>query len=60
MGQDSRAQRVAPVPLRTLCPAGQGDYVHFMFVFQDPYSEAEGYDRNVELSYKLPVRVEED
>ena len=54
---------VPPVLLRALCvlcAAGQGDYVHFMFVFQDPYSEAAGYDKNVELSYRLPVRVEED
>ena len=29
--------------------------MHFMFVFRDPYNDA-GYDDNISLSYKLPVR----
>lgn len=35
-----------------------GGFVHFMFVFSDPDSEA-GYDDRVSLSCKLPVRADD-
>ena len=30
-------------------------HVHFMFVFGDPFSDG-GYDDNISLSYKMPIR----
>jgi HUS1 checkpoint protein len=44
------------LPAQLLCGiAERGAHVHFMFVYRDPLSDG-GYDDNVSLSYKLPVR----
>ena len=37
--------------------AENGGYAHMMFVHRDPFSDV-GYDDNISLSYKLPVRDE--
>jgi HUS1 checkpoint protein len=34
-----------------------GGHVHMMFVYRDPHNAA-GYDDNISLSFKLPVREE--
>jgi HUS1 checkpoint protein len=35
--------------------AQSGGYVHFMFVYTDPFADA-GVDEDINLSFKLPVR----
>ena len=43
-------------PAQLLCGiAERGAHVHLMFVYRDPFSDG-GYDDNISLSYKLPVR----
>ena len=43
-------------PAQLLCGIGENlGYVHLLFVFRNPLSEA-GYDDNMSLSFKLPVR----
>ncbi|KAK9829193.1 hypothetical protein WJX72_004433 [[Myrmecia] bisecta] len=43
-------------PAQLLCGIGENQgHVHLMFVYRDPNSEA-GFDDNISLSYKLPVR----
>lgn len=37
--------------------AESGGHVHMMFVYRDP-NNAAGYDDNISLSFKLPVREE--
>ena len=52
---EAPARPLLPCPLLRPAPAEGGGHVHFMFVFRDPYNDA-GYDDNISLSYKLPVR----
>ena len=48
--------RLPPQPAQLLCGiAERGAHVHLMFVYRDPFSDG-GYDDNISLSYKLPVR----
>ncbi|KAL4859888.1 hypothetical protein ACK3TF_000143 [Chlorella vulgaris] len=43
-------------PAQLLCGiAERGTHVHIMFVYRDPFSDG-GYDDNISLSFKLPVR----
>ena len=43
-------------PAQLLCGiAARGAHVHIMFVYRDPFSDG-GYDDNISLSFKLPVR----
>lgn len=43
-------------PAQLLCGiAERGAHVHMMFVYRDPFSDG-GYDDNISLSFKLPVR----
>lgn len=43
-------------PAQLLCGIGENlGYVHLLFIFRDPFSEG-GYDDNMGLSFKLPVR----
>ncbi|KAL4425766.1 hypothetical protein ABPG75_009782 [Micractinium tetrahymenae] len=43
-------------PAQLLCGIAEREaHVHMMFVYRDPFSDG-GYDDNISLSYKLPVR----
>lgn len=43
-------------PAQVLCGiAERGAHVHMMFVYRDPFTNG-GYDDNISLAYKLPVR----
>jgi hypothetical protein len=43
-------------PAQLLCGiAERGAHVHLMSVYRDPFSDG-GYDDNISLSLKLPVR----
>ena len=44
-------------PAQLLCGIAESGYVHFMFVYKDPMRDV-GYDDDISLSYRLPVRDE--
>ncbi len=44
-------------PAQLLCGIAESGYVHFMFVYKDPMKDV-GYDDDISLSYRLPVRDE--
>ena len=44
-------------PAQLLCGIAESGYVHFMFVYKDPMRDV-GYDNDISLSYRLPVRDE--
>ena len=48
-----------PAPPHTTGIAGDRSHVHIMFIFKDPTSTA-AFDDSLELTFKLPVRVDED
>ena len=53
--------RNAAFTVQVLCGVGEGQSkVHLMFVYRDPDSGEGGYYQKIQLSYKLPVLLEDE